>query len=205
MQKAFSVDWDSFGEVSTLFGQVKARYWALRKLTHPEELSRKQRNQELFDACTAILETDIASVYHDMALDSTPRYYVYAHLDSNHKIFIDAHGITSFAAVLGCSHFPFYIGKGTGNRCAETTRNGEHAKINKRPRLVDLEIGVHKIRDDLTESAALQLEAKLIDIFGLRPYGGLLANLDEGLRAPQRRAMYRDAFLKLRPFNAKLE
>lgn len=204
MPKTITIDWDSFEGVATLFNQVKARYWELRRLRHPEIPSRKHQNRELLDACTVILETDISSVYVDLILDVEPRYYVYAHMDSNRKVAVGIHGITSFAAVLGCAYFPFYIGKGTGNRCYDTARNGEHAKITKRLRLMNSEVGVYKIRENLTESDALQLESKLIDIFGLRPYGGMLSNLDEGIRAHQRRALYHDAFLKLRPFNIKL-
>jgi hypothetical protein len=199
--KTLVVNWSSFEEVGKAFNKIKARYEELRKLHHPELLLQKQ---ETLDACVTILETDISSVYGDLALDSSPRYYVYAHMDPNRKVAVGKHGITSFAAVLGCGYFPFYIGKGTGNRCYDISRNGEHAKIAKRLRILDNKIEVHKIKDNLTESEALQLESKLIDIFGLRPYGGMLSNLDEGMRSQQRRSLYREAFLKLKPFNVKL-
>ena len=182
MQKLFNPDWDSFEEVAVLFNKVKSRYFELLRRQHPEILSRRQKNQKAFDACAEILATDISKIYQDVALDSTPKYYVYAHMDSNRKIAVGVGGVTSFAATLGCTHFPFYIGKGTGDRCHDFARNGEYAKIAKRLHLIDGEVGVHKIKENLAESEALQLESKLIDIFGLRPYGGMLSNLDEGFR-----------------------
>lgn len=204
MKKEIIIDWDSFDEMVGLFSKVKCRYLELYRLKHPEIPSRKQKNRELFDACQQILSTDISHVYQGMALDPLPRYYVYAHTDSNRKVAVGINGLTSFAATLGCSYFPFYIGKGTGSRCYDLSRNGEHGKIVKRLKLSDGDVVIRLVKENLTESEALQLESKLIDIFGLRPYGGMLSNLDEGMLAEQRRALYRDAFLKLRPFNVKL-
>jgi hypothetical protein len=149
-----------------------------------------------------IFNTDISSIYTGLALAESRDYYVYAHLDTSHKIAPGKHGITSFAATLGMDHFPFYVGKGTGERCFETARNETHRKTSQKLKRLGKEIKVIKLKEGLTESEALQLEAKLIDIFGLIPYKGLLTNLDEGHQPEARRALYQDAFLQLRQINS---
>jgi len=63
------------------------------------------------------------------------------------------------------------------------------------------EIKVAKIKTNLSELAALSLESKLIDVFGLLPNRGYLTNLDEGVRPQERRNLYKTAFQTLRSMN----
>ena len=62
-------------------------------------------------------------------------------------------------------------------------------------------VTVHKVREGLTESEALQIEA----IFGLIPQSGMLANLDEGVKPRERRAMYRGAYKSSRLINSAFD
>jgi hypothetical protein len=50
------------------------------------------------------------------------------------------------------------------------------------------------VSNNLQEAKALELEAKLIDIFGLQIYGGWLTNLDEGHDSKLRRQRYAKEF-----------
>ena len=60
------------------------------------------------------------------------------------------------------------------------------------------------VRAGLTEAAALEVESKLIDIFGLIPRSGYLTNLDEGHTPEQRRALYMGAYTSIRKINGAM-
>jgi hypothetical protein len=191
-QRTFLIDWDNLEEVRRFFNQSKSRYFELNRI-ETQTPSRKERGARTLDACRIIWETDISSIY-DMPLDTTPKYYVYAHLDTGHKIAVGYSGKTTFAAMLGMTHFPFYIGKGTGERCNDLNRSETHHKVRQRLKTFGKEIIVFKIGEGLSEAQALQAESKLIDIFGLLPHGGMLCNLDEGHEAVKRRDLYSTAY-----------
>lgn len=198
--KTLTVDWDSLKDVERIFNQIKSRVCELRKRENGNE-SKKQRYQRVFEYCQQIWNTDISPVYADMKFDDERKFYIYAHLDTSKKIATEKHPITTFAASLGMSHFPFYVGKGTGNRFGSTDRNETHRKVCQKLRMMGRAPETFKIKDSLTESEALQCEAKLIDIFGLLPHRGLLTNLDEGYRAEERRRFYLPQFSALSRFN----
>ena len=195
--KTFTVDWNSVDEVSKLFQDIKSRYCEII----PNRISKKERHRRVIDACTKIINTDIQHLYSSILLDEKKDYYVYAHLDTSKKIAIGFNGITTFAATLGMGYSPFYIGKGTGNRCYEVNRNETHRKIKQKLSDVGKEIEVIKLFENISEKEALSYESKLIDIFGLVPYGGRLTNLDEGLLPDKRRQLYVKEFESLSMFN----
>ena len=62
-----------------------------------------------------------------------------------------------------------------------------------------------QLRNNLTELESLELESKLIDIFGLMPHAGYLTNLDEGMLPDERRCCYPAAFQCLRKINHLLD
>jgi hypothetical protein len=111
--------------------------------------------------------------------DLEPKYYVYAHVKpSASKLKIEERSLS-----LKFQGFPFYIGKGCGNRAHDLKRNQGHGALIKE--LIDSNIQsseiVHFVKQGLTESKALELESKLIYFFGTRyepDRRGLLVNLD---------------------------
>ena len=113
---------------------------------------------------------------------------MYSHLDPTKKIAIEYNPKTTFGATIGMSHIPFYIGKGTGERYSDFSRNDTHRKV--RQHLSPASPLAMIIRQGLTEVEALSLEDKLIDIFGLKVFGGYLTNLDEGYHSSERRKLY---------------
>lgn len=194
-RRTFEIDWNSIDRISRVIRQLKARKRELLKGTSVED---KITDGKRFQACLSIMNTDISNIYEDLELDQTHKYYTYAHLDSSNLV--NVHKVLgAFAATLGINYVPFYIGKGFGERDSQIYRNETHRKVVQRLAAIGEVPKIIKIRKNLTESQALQLEAKLVDIFGLVPNGGLLTNLDEGHNKIARQLMYREHLLCIRP------
>ncbi len=107
------------------------------------------------------------------------KYYVYAHIDPRSKPFIAS-------KELGGNYGgrPFYIGKGIDNRAFDLKRNQGHGKIIREILNdgYDSSDIVKIIFSELSESKALEIEAKLIYYFGIRyskKRKGWLINLTE--------------------------
>ena len=164
---------------------------------NPNRLLKRQKEGYIFDSCMKIFTCDTISHYQLLQLDPTPKYYVYCHMNGQWKIWPDHNGRLSFAATLGIAHSPFYIGKVTGDRFKNLNRNGYHKKLKNAFEEDGATIEHFIIKDNLTEFEAIALEDKLIDIFGLKVYGGMLGNLDEGFKADERRMLYHDDYDKL--------
>lgn len=125
-------------------------------------------------AWSKIESQDWSDVYPEHGGDK--KFYVYAHIDpmSKHHITI---GDFRFSGI------PFYIGKGTGSRAWDLKRNEGHGAELRRLKKcgVQPESIVYIVKDGLTESEALCLEAKLIYFFGTRfsnEKNGVLVNLE---------------------------
>jgi len=197
--KTITIDFDSLEDCQKLALQLKSIIGQLR-LSESGYISKNERVKEVFDICCKIYETDISEIYKDQTLDESKIYYVYAHCDPGRKIALKKDGKTTFAATLGLEYIPFYIGKGTGNRAFELDRNDSHRKIRQRLKTFDKDIVVKIIKIDLTEKEALMYESKLMDIFGLKSFGGKLVNLDEGINSKERRKIYATSLHKLNSF-----
>ena len=197
--KTITVDFDSLEECKSLMNQIRSQIGQL-SLAKDGFISKNERVKKVFDACYKIYSTDISEIYKDQTLDENRIYYVYAHGDPGFKIAVKKEGKSTFAATLGLENMPFYIGKGTGNRAFELDRNDSHRKIRQRLKTFNQEISVKIINDNLTAKEALMYESKLIDIFGLKSFGGRLVNLDEGINSKERRKLYANELNELSSF-----
>ena len=195
------IDIASVSDINKAINLLKVKRAELQRKNNPDSLSKNQKHKLIFDSCNVILNTDISHLYNNLDLDSAKKYYVYAHLDPSLNIAVHKHGISTFAATLGMSYRPCYIGKGTGDRCYDLNRNETHRKIRQRLKSFDKDIIVYKIKENISELEALCLESKLIDIFGLVGKAGTLVNLDEGVNSSNRRLLYLNSLKNLSGYN----
>lgn len=146
--------------------------------------------EKAYNCIKRIYSTDISNLYES---SSTPEYYVYAHCNPLRPLRIKFDEKHAFSAIdLGLTHEPFYIGKGTGNRCFDLNRNEGHRKIKNMIESASKEVMVVKLKENLHSHEALAIESKIIDILGLRSLNqySLLVNLDEGKMPAERRSLY---------------
>lgn len=192
--QTLTVDWDSLRGVENAISRLRARQ---KELKTGMSVVVKMTKGKRFALCFSILESDISDLYSTLALDTKARYYVYAQCDTSRPLDVTK-TLDAFAATQGLTYQPFYIGKGTSGRDSVASRNETHRKVLQRLSVLGKEPETVRLAINLTESAALQLEAKLmIDVFGLLTSGGYLTNLDEGHSRTARRSRYRDHLLTL--------
>lgn len=197
MKKTFEVDWDDPVEIRKLRQKLKSRYDFLC----PKEKSRAEIQSEIYESIQNIWNSDISYMFDDEKYDMSPEYYVYCHMFPSKPIVINKQGrpsaIYSFAASIGCTHIPFYIGKGKNNRAFDTNRNSYHTKIKEFIRELNDEPITKILTNNLIEKDAIIKESKLIDIFGLTVYNGLLVNIDEGPYKQERTYFYKEDLYKI--------
>ena len=203
--KNIEVDFDDYQSLRKAFNLIKPRMVELspEKINKP---SKRAVQSKIFDSCTSILNSNIDYIYPQK--DSSNNYYVYAHCDPSNAVFVskyNTNGLQAFAATLGLTKYPIYIGKGTGNRAYQLDRSETHKKVRQSLRSRGLDLQTFIIKDNLTESEALALEAKLIDIFGLICYGGKLTNLDEGKNPKERQLNYIEHLRVLYPHDLRFK
>lgn len=201
--KTIVLDWNNLEQVDKICRSLIGRKQQLKK---DKGLLSEDTQTNLFqsrwDAIQTILNTDISFLYENSNLNQETKFYVYAHCDTTKEIKIKkTTAVQAYAASLGMKSMPFYIGKGTGNRYEKSGRNGYHTKITNK-KLNNTERII--LKNNLSESEALQLESKLIDIFGLTVYGGYLINIDEGLQSEHRKFLYKDSLTVLRKIEESL-
>ena len=185
--KSYEVNIDSLGDCTRLLKTAQSLIGRLRVSKYG---THREQAGAILQACQTLYNTDISSVYAALSLNESPVYYVYTHYEPTINAHVGKNGKTTFAASVGMTKLPFYIGKGTGNRAYDLNRNETHRKVRQRLREFGKDVVVEIIKDKLTEKEALMLESKLIDIFGLVSNGGRLVNLDEGINSKERRALY---------------
>jgi len=112
-----------------------------------------------------IIDSDWSVETYRSHSDEDKDYYVYIHQDLTRKY-------SNISEYLSCIEYrPFYIGKGKELRAWQFT---DRSKAHKRHVKANIEIGsnrddtVYIFKEGLTENEALELEAKLIFMFGIK-------------------------------------
>jgi hypothetical protein len=190
MNKTFTIDFDSIESCKRLQNTLNSRIGELQ-CRDPGYLSKNDRIKMVFESCISIFETDISHLYDISKYDLERKYYVYAHCDPGFRISPKREGRSTFAATLGFSNMPFYIGKGCDNRAYDLNRNESHRKYRQKIQKFGKDIEVKILKENLSELEALMIESKLTDIFGTLSCGGRLVNLDEGINSKERQDLYR--------------
>lgn len=112
---------------------------------------------------SSLLDQDWSFLYAHKDHNTEPKFYVYAHVrPSRNNIHLDEKHGGDYGGM------PFYIGKGTGSRVTNFRRGDEHSNMLRtlgRSGSTKDDIA-HILFDNLTESKALEIEAKLIYFFG---------------------------------------
>lgn len=189
--RTFTVDWNDRDSVFETCKILQGRNAHLRK-----RVGKLYTNREILDAYEDIMNTDISLLFENTDYSNDNRYCVYFHCDKANPIKINhkSSPLSVFAASMGLQYYPFYVGKGTGDRPYKKERNGYH-KIKSKD---DFHVFIYK--SNINEQEALSIEQKMVDIFGIYPEGGRLTNIDIG-NAKDRRFLYRDAYEKIRGIN----
>lgn len=167
--------------VMTAGGLSEIRKDRRRKMRAENESGLWSNTHEFHDAFNRLMAQDWLQYFP--VGDEERRYYVYMHLEPSDDVWMVKSASIKFEA----AGVPFYIGKGTGQRAFQLTRNDGHGAILRRLKRagVDPSKIVKIVADGLTERESLALEAKLVHFFGSRydtDDPGLLVNLrtDDG-------------------------
>lgn len=134
-------------------------------------------NHHAFRYLPELLNQDWTHLY--AGGDPEPIYYVYAHAYPKGKGLRFVHD----GLKIGTNGWPFYIGKGCGDRAYDLVRNQGHGETLRQLLRDGHKPGeiVHILRTGLTEAKALEIESKLIYFFGTKYEAGrrgILVNLD---------------------------
>jgi hypothetical protein len=189
--KTVSIDFNDPSDLKRWISRLQKRRKSLLGDYNPISFNgSKQHCGKVMPIFDAMIGTCLDSIYSGL---NDNGYYVYFHCDPTKKLDVRKnlkHLI--LAQHFGLKNEPFYVGKGKGGRAYELDRNDGHRKI--RSKLIKQGKDVEPIiaKADLLEMDALAIEAKIIDILGLKAFSehGLLVNLDEGVKPVERRNLY---------------
>jgi hypothetical protein len=194
MIKQFNVDYNDPKDLKKHITILqKRRKDVLREMGYDETIfaGSKYSVHQILPLMEKILNCDISHIYLDY--NKEEKYYVYVHCDPRKKLNIKNNLKHLFLAIhFNLTHEPIYVGKGESDRYLDLNRNDGHRKIRTQLLNKKLDLIPIKIKDNLNEAKAFELESKLIDILGLLPLSkeGMLINLDEGKEAKKRRMCY---------------
>lgn len=133
MNKTFEIEWDSLEDVINIWQKFNSRRHEL-EIKYKLRKSKKEASLEKLDAMNRIFAFNIDKLYEEYSLDDARKYYVYCHMNTEKPLIVSKsrhNSLIMFSALLGMNYMPFYIGKGTGNRINEISRNETHRKVNQ--------------------------------------------------------------------------
>lgn len=195
MKRTIVVDYNDPSDLKKVISKLqKRRKLVLRELGYDEVKfhGSKFNMGALYPLMEGIYNTDLSSIYNKVDT-TTSNYYVYVHCNPFIPIDVRRDIRHYFLAVnFGLAYEPFYVGKGVGDRWRDLNRNDSHRKIRGKILSQNQDIISIKVVENITESKALEIESKLIDLLGLKALTseGLLVNLDEGENPNNRRNLY---------------
>lgn len=195
MKKTIEIDLDNPSDLKrNITFLQKRRKELLSELGYSEIYfnGSKNNSEKLLPLFDQMLNTDLNYQEKDM----NNSYYVYFHCNPLKPLTVkkDIKHLFLAKTFHNLKYEPFYVGKGTAERFKDFNRNDSHRKIRTQIVKFKQEIVPVKIFENLTESKALELETKLIDILGLMCLSkhGILCNLDEGMNSNNRINRYKD-------------
>lgn len=194
-KKIFEIDMTSIVELDSVIKQLVKIKKSLINAAPEKNIKQEQRvasDRKMYESINSIYDSVITDIYKDIDDNIVSDYYVYFHCDPTYPISAIKDAKNLFAALIGLTHRPFYVGMGCGDRCYDTTRNDSYAKKKQQLSRNKTNILIMKHSSGLLKSEALALESKFIDIFGLISYSPFnwLVNLDEGKDKDARRDLY---------------
>jgi len=136
---------------------------------------RRKFHGRLFEFLGTILDEDWTPLFKG---DAERKYYVYAHVNPSKKL-VEYEHPKCHIKTLGV---PFYIGKGTGSRAYDLSRNEGHGvilrQLKEKGKTSDDIVFI--LKEGLTEPESLALESQLIYFFGTKfdKRQGILVNLE---------------------------
>ncbi len=182
-KRIIEIDWDDISELKKLSHKINNRRKVLLNNLGFSGINFATSKVNLIDvlpAFNSMLDTDCNHLFTGSSLN---KYYVYFHTDPTESLKIQQDIKHFFLASRfpELKYVPFYVGKGVNNRYLDLNRNDFHRKIRTKLIRVNLDIIPVIIAKNLTEPDALALEAKLVDILGLKCFSdnSMLVNLDE--------------------------